>query len=197
MILCTLGSVTQKLDASAEVQVVSATTGSYLCSKVFVLSCLCAWPRHTLRMWAATEWHKKLQPYEPTHLQGSVLKFEGVSRSLSFRRSHQLCAVAWNSLLYWRKLDLRVNVVQSHTVDIVHLSYSLDKFLFTSCIYAWFGFVLCIILFSLVSVPLTWVDNLSYLEAVTSINSLARYFLFCAASFVFSILCKSTHQSGF
>ena len=114
--------------------------------------------------------------HEPTHLQGSVLKFEGVSRSLSVRRSHQLCAVAWNSLLYWRKLDQRVNVVQSHAVIVVHLSYLLDMFLFTSCIYAWFGFVLCIILFSLVSVPLTWVDSLSYLDAVTSINFLARSF---------------------
>jgi hypothetical protein len=53
-------------------------------------------------------------------------------------------------------------VVQSHAVIVVHLSYLLDMFLFTSCIYAWFGFVLCIILFSLVSVPLTRVDNLSY-----------------------------------
>jgi hypothetical protein len=49
---------------------------------------------------------------------------------------------------------------------------------FTSCIYAWFGFVLCIKMFSLVSIPPTWVGNLSYLEAVTSINFLARYVLF-------------------
>ena len=46
-------------------------------------------------------------------------------------------------------------MAQSHTVVIVDLSYLLDLFLFTSCIYAWFGFVLCIILFSLVSIPPT------------------------------------------
>ena len=108
-----------------------------------------------------------------------------------------VCYIAWDSLLYWRKIDQRVNVVQSHTVVIVHLSYLLDLFLFTSCIYAWFGFVLCIILFSLVSIPPTWVDNLSYLEAVNSINFLARYFYICATSFVFSILSIYTHRSGF
>jgi hypothetical protein len=181
MILCTLGSVPQKLDAPAEVQVVSATTGSYVCSKMFVLSWLCAWPRHTLRMWAATEWHKTLQAWAnaPTGQCPEVW----VSQGLSVRRSHQLCAVAWDSLLYWRKIDQRVNVVQSYTVVIVHLRNRLDMFLFTSCIYAWCGFVLCIILFSLVSIPMTRVDNLSYLESVTSINFLARHFLFMCSFF--------------
>jgi hypothetical protein len=49
---------------------------------------------------------------------------------------------------------------------------------FTSFIYAWFGYLLCILLFILVSIPSTRVDNLSCLEAVTSINFRARYVLF-------------------
>jgi hypothetical protein len=142
MILCTLGSVPQDLDAPAEVQVVSATTGSYVCQKCSY-SAVCVHDQGINYVCGRQPNDMKCCKHEPTHLQGSILKFEGVSRSLSVRRSHQLSAIAWDSLLYWRKIDQRVNVVQSHTVVIVHLNYLLDLFLFTSCIYAWFGFLCC------------------------------------------------------
>ena len=68
---------------------------------------------------------------------------------------------------------------------------------FTSFIYEWFGFLLYILLFILVSIPSTWVEiTWVVLRPSLQSTSLLNLFYLCATSFVFRILSTSTHQSG-